>query len=96
MTRSVFARAVVLGAALLAAPQTASLQTQTALPPAATRPVDFVRDVQPILEASCTRCHARGKAKGGFSLETRAALLTAPISASRNSSPTWRTSSARR
>ncbi len=45
------------------------------LPPPAVRPVDFVRDIQPIFEASCVQCHARGKNKGNFSLETRADFL---------------------
>ena len=45
------------------------------LPPAATRPIDFAKDIQPIFEASCVQCHARGKAKGSFSLETRADWL---------------------
>jgi len=40
------------------------------LPPASPAPVDFVRDIKPIFEASCVQCHARGKAKGAFSLET--------------------------
>lgn len=46
------------------------------LPPAATRPVDFARDIQPLFEASCVQCHARGKSKGGFSLETREDFLS--------------------
>lgn len=72
MTRTVLATLL----ALLAAPQAASLQeAPAALPPPAARTVDFVRDVQPIFETSCTRCHARGKAKGGLSIETREALL---------------------
>jgi hypothetical protein len=41
------------------------------LPPAATRSVDFAKDIKPLLEASCIQCHAKGKAKGGLSLETR-------------------------
>lgn len=41
------------------------------LPDATSRPIDFVRDIQPIFEASCVQCHARGKAKGSFSIETR-------------------------
>lgn len=45
------------------------------LPPASREPVDFVRDVQPILEASCVKCHGRGKDKGGFRLDTRETLL---------------------
>jgi mono/diheme cytochrome c family protein len=45
------------------------------LPPAASRPVDFARDIQPLFEASCIQCHAKGKDKGGFSLETRDTML---------------------
>ncbi|MDO8539465.1 MAG: DUF1553 domain-containing protein [Opitutaceae bacterium] len=45
------------------------------LPAPANQRVDFARDIQPIFEASCVQCHARGKAKGGFSLETRADFL---------------------
>ncbi len=45
------------------------------LPAAAQRPVDFARDIQPIFEASCVQCHGHGKAKGAFSLETRADFL---------------------
>ena len=60
-----------------------AVRTNAALPPEklallpapATRPVDFVRDIQPIFEASCVQCHGRGKAKGSFSLETRADFL---------------------
>lgn len=45
------------------------------VPPPADGPVDFARDVAPILSKSCARCHARGQAKGRFSLETREGLL---------------------
>ena len=45
------------------------------LPAPVTRPVDFARDIQPIFEASCVQCHARGKSKGSFSLETREDFL---------------------
>jgi mono/diheme cytochrome c family protein len=38
-------------------------------------PVDFERDIKPIFVASCIRCHARGKARGGFSMDNRDALL---------------------
>src|SRR3954469_19824796 len=46
------------------------------LPAPAKHTVDFAQDIQPIFEASCVQCHARGKSKGGFSLETRADFLT--------------------
>ena len=45
------------------------------LPAPVARTVDFAREIQPIFEASCVQCHARGKSKGGFSLETRADFL---------------------
>ncbi len=45
------------------------------LPPPAAREVNFARDIQPLFEASCVKCHARGKAKGGLSIETRELLL---------------------
>ena len=34
---------------------------------------------QTIFEASCVKCHGRGKAKGSFSLENRAAFLKVEI-----------------
>ena len=53
-----------------------SPEQQRQLPAPASRPIDFAQDIQPIFEASCVQCHARGKAKGSFSLETRADFLT--------------------
>jgi hypothetical protein len=45
------------------------------LPQPAAREVDFAKDIQPLLEASCVKCHAKGKAKGDFSIETRELFL---------------------
>ncbi len=45
------------------------------LPPPATGTVDFKRDIQPIVEKSCVKCHGRGRDKGGFVFETRETLL---------------------
>lgn len=39
------------------------------------RSVSFTNDVKPILQVACVRCHARGNDKGGFSIETRDAML---------------------
>ena len=50
-------------------PLSHALQAQ--LPAPVEFEVDFARDIQPIFEASCVQCHAHGKAKGVFSLETR-------------------------
>jgi hypothetical protein len=41
------------------------------LPAASKEPVDFVRDVKPLLEGRCAKCHATDKPKGKFSLRTR-------------------------
>ena len=45
------------------------------LPPAAGHKVSFSKEIYPLLEQSCTKCHGKGKAKGGFSIETRVQLL---------------------
>ncbi|MEO6739990.1 MAG: DUF1549 domain-containing protein [Chthoniobacteraceae bacterium] len=45
------------------------------LPPPADRPVDFAKDIQPLLESSCVKCHAKGKDRGGLSMETHEGLL---------------------
>ena len=45
------------------------------LPAPAEKTVQFAEDIAPILDARCTKCHGRGKAKGDFSLETRESLL---------------------
>ena len=50
-------------------------QEVAALPPSATQPVDFARDIKPVLEASCVKCHGRGRDKGEFNLDTLQHLL---------------------
>ena len=42
------------------------------LPKPATAQVEFARDVKPIFDTACVKCHGKGKEKGSFSLETRA------------------------
>ncbi|WP_435015993.1 PSD1 and planctomycete cytochrome C domain-containing protein [Tundrisphaera sp. TA3] len=37
--------------------------------------VDFAHDVAPLLKARCTNCHADGRYKGAFSLDTRESML---------------------
>lgn len=46
-----------------------------ALPAAAEGAVDFARDIKPVFDASCVKCHGRGAAKGGFSLDSRETFL---------------------
>jgi hypothetical protein len=45
------------------------------LPPPASHQVDFSREIKPILEASCLKCHGRGRSKGDFRIDTRETLL---------------------
>lgn len=45
------------------------------LPAAVVRKVDFNSDIQPILQASCVKCHGRGKNKGEWRLDTRETFL---------------------
>jgi mono/diheme cytochrome c family protein len=55
-------------------------EQRAALPPAATGAVDFTRQIQPLFAESCVKCHGRGRGQGGFSLETRAAVLRGGVS----------------
>lgn len=45
------------------------------LPAAAADKIDFARDIKPIFEKSCLRCHGPEKPKSGFRLDNRAAAL---------------------
>src|SRR5258706_12508326 len=45
------------------------------LPPPASHAVDFSKEIKPIFEASCIKCHGRGKDKGGLKLDNRETLL---------------------
>jgi mono/diheme cytochrome c family protein len=45
------------------------------LPPPANHAVKFSTEIKPIFEASCIKCHGRGRAKGGFRLDTRETAL---------------------
>lgn len=49
--------------------------TSTNLPPPARQPVDFDRDIRPILETSCLRCHGPAKPKSHFRLDNRESAL---------------------
>lgn len=65
--------AATAGLALSTAPLAGA--EMTPLPPAAAGPVDFAKEVKPLLEASCIKCHAHGQKKSGFALDSRASLL---------------------
>src|SRR5215471_1812015 len=45
------------------------------LPPSANHTVNFSKEIKPILESSCIKCHGRGRTKGSFQLDTRETFL---------------------
>src|SRR5581483_7440663 len=69
--------AILFAACSLALPTGAAVTPDQikALPPPADHRVDFASEVKPIFEASCIRCHGRGRSKGGFQIDTRERLL---------------------
>src|SRR4051812_9597484 len=50
-------------------------ETLDRIPPASTNQVDFVRDIQPIFERTCFRCHGPEKPKSKFRLDNRETAL---------------------
>ncbi|HVR71582.1 MAG TPA: PSD1 and planctomycete cytochrome C domain-containing protein, partial [Vicinamibacteria bacterium] len=63
-------RRVVAGSAVLITVGTVGVYTARPAPA-----VDFARDVAPILERSCVRCHKPAKVEGGLLMSSRDALL---------------------
>lgn len=66
------------GAALLAvAPGAlaAAPVDESKLPPATTNKIDFLRDIKPIFDAQCLKCHGPEKPKSGFRLDNREGVL---------------------
>lgn len=47
----------------------------TKLPPATSERIDYDRDIKPLFEASCFRCHGPERPKSGFSLDNRNSAL---------------------
>jgi hypothetical protein len=61
---------LALAAVLAATPSAADpVLAPREMPAAATRKIDFSSDIKPMLERSCTKCHANGKRKGGFDID---------------------------
>src|SRR5262245_35234 len=59
----------------IAAPARLTPEQAKDLPAPASRQVDFLKDVKPILSKSCGNCHGYGRDKGGFQIDTRETLL---------------------
>ena len=69
---------VFVAALLLAAPTMRGALTPEqvkALPPPADHHIDFKTEIKPIFEASCIRCHGRGRDRGGLRIDSRETLL---------------------
>ena len=67
-----FARLAFFGVALVLAFSAGAADfDQARLPPAASGTVDFARDIQPLLQTSCVKCHGPEKSKNGFRLDGR-------------------------
>src|ERR1041385_1089036 len=62
-------------AAALAANAKLSPEQIAKLPAPTKAQIDFARDVKPIFDAACVKCHGKGKDKGNFSIETRESFL---------------------
>src|SRR5262249_48316316 len=62
-------------AAVLVAPLPAVADDAPTLPPALSRTIDYVADVQPLLTRSCYSCHGPDKQRGGLRLDLKAAAL---------------------
>src|SRR5688572_21666051 len=50
-------------------------ELESKLPPTATTQVDFDRDIAPIIENSCIRCHGNERPKSRFRMDSRQSLL---------------------
>src|SRR5215472_5351579 len=48
---------------------------KNSLPPSLSRPVDFAKEVQPLLSNTCYECHGPQKQKGALRLDQKAAAL---------------------
>ena len=67
---------LILWAGVCGVAQAAITPEQAAqLPPPAGHTVSFSKEIKPIFEASCIKCHGRGRDRGGFRLDTRETAL---------------------
>lgn len=64
-------RTCVVGSLFVAIAASSAPVDVSKLPPAASQNVDFAKDIKPILETSCLKCHGAEKPKGDLRLDTR-------------------------
>jgi mono/diheme cytochrome c family protein len=62
------ASGMALGAVLI---QTVWGTEMAAIPPAAKREVDFIKDIQPLFKDHCYKCHGSSRQEGGLRLDRR-------------------------
>src|ERR1043166_276225 len=53
----------------------AQSESQTGTIRGVDHPINFSKEIKPIIEESCIKCHGRGRNKGGLQLDTRETLL---------------------
>ena len=66
---------LVAGVAFAASGQATSKPSTTALPPAASRTIDFAKDIQPIFAGHCYDCHGPKKQEAQFRLDSKTIAL---------------------
>src|SRR3954464_4111015 len=66
---------LIAATSLCVSPFTVWAADSGSLPPAATRPVDFVKDIQPIFADRCLGCHGPKKHEAEFRLDAKAIAL---------------------
>ena len=67
---------IALSIATHAAEESAAYAVRKELPPVSTKKgVTFDKDIKPLFEASCLKCHGPEKAKGDLHLDTREGVL---------------------
>jgi hypothetical protein len=66
---------ILLGSACAAGAAAPSIDLSKLPPPAAQKGVTFAKDIQPLLQASCVRCHGEERPKSGLRLTSLEGVL---------------------
>jgi ankyrin repeat protein len=74
MTAALLSLVLTVGVSLLPAVSAAEPE-DTKLPTATGRQVHFVRDIKPVLERSCLKCHGPEKPKSGYRVDNRQRII---------------------